>query len=176
MSTSAPADLLPKVRQGVDEAGGLEEWDACSALLCHEIPSLEQDEAEFLLARAHQWRSWASARSDMARKYIKTSLPNTRQLKAALSWLTAGSAGTGPLELSPEQLLNSIREFPNVYLIKPEETYHRALKVAPSEFKDPDAFKELILKRPEALQFTFNCEDTGCQSECGSCWVTNANR
>ena len=36
--------------------------------------------------------------------------------------------------------------------------------------------KYLIQNDPNVLQVTFNCGDEGCQSECGSCWVTYENR
>ena len=179
-ASSVPIDtsILVKVREGVEEAAGdLEEWNTCVSLLSNNALDggllLEADEAEYLLAKAHRWRAWATARSDLTRKFVKTSLPKVEELQATLNWFSEG-----PLQiLSSDQLLTALRAFPETYLIAPETTYQKALQVAPKEYReDPSIFHNLIMERPEALQFTVNCEDTGCQSECGSCWVTNANR
>lgn len=172
VSTTVVSDeILAKIRQGLDDAGGLEDWKAAIDKLCATM-NIEAGEAELLLAKAHQWKAWASTRSDLMRKYITPTIPDVEKMERALLWL---SSTDGPLEFTKEQLLHSIRQQPNLYLTTPEETYKQALKVAPAEYKDSSVFRKLILERPEAIQFTFNCEETGCQSECGSCWNTQVS-
>jgi hypothetical protein len=121
------------------------------------------------LARAWNWKSWAVTTSKMARRYIKPLPPNVEQLQAAITWLQE----TGPLHLStPQQLATAIASDPVSYLIDPCTSYQRALQAAPSEYQDEKAFLALILAKPAAMKNYYNCDGSGCNSECGNCWVS----
>ena len=131
-------------------------------------------DAEVLLAKTFQWKGWASA-TPLMRKWMTPQVPNVATLQEGFDWLTMEG---GPLELSQDQLRTAVLHSPKTYLMNnPESTYHLALQVAPKDVvSTPSDFKALILKDPAFLQVTYNCSDEGCQSECGSCWVTYMNR
>lgn len=168
--TASVSDLLPAIRKGVAEAGGEGAWvesvDVLSDLLISEA-----EEAEMLLSSALGWKGWAQA-SESIRRYQNPLAPDATTLQQALTWLQEG-----PLELNPEQLRKAIRDSPKVYLVTPDETYKKALKAAPKEYRDPEAFKQILLEDPLVLQCTYNCSEEGCcQNECGSCWVSHQRR
>ena len=171
-SSSVDVDLLEKIRSGIDEAGGTEAWNECTDVLVNALDGAfpTAADAELLLATAFSWKAWATCTSDLTRKYIQTEIPSPDQLKHSLSWLME----EGPLSLSSDQAFLAIQEYPKVYLTTPAESYKKSLNVAPRSFRtNEDTFVELIKQKPAAIQFTYNCEDEGCQSNCGSCWVTN---
>jgi hypothetical protein len=172
--SSIDTELLEKIRSGVAEAGGLEAWEASSQALTSKLGGALSDaqEAELLLASAFSWKSWATCTSDLTRKYIQTEIPNPDQVSEALQWLMED----GPLTLSKDEALLAIQEFPKEYLTTPSESYRKSQNVAPRSYRtDEAAFVSLVRQKPAAIQFTYNCEDEGCQSNCGSCWVTNGS-
>jgi len=163
---SSTTDYLDKVREGIVEAGLEEDWKSATETLSTSI-GIDLPEAEASLAQALNWKSWAVCKSNIARKYIKPLNPDVEIVKSSLQWLREG-----PLALDSTVLRKAILEYPQAYLTSPEATYKQALSVAPSEYKSPDVFRELLLKDPAVLQCTYNCADDGCASECGNCWVT----
>lgn len=168
---AANAELLPVIREGVAEMGGEESWKESVATLSSRI-EIDLEEAELLLADAKKWKGWATA-GKIAKRYIKPEIPDVNELNELLDWLTE----SGPLQLDQEQLRTSIQELPKVYLADPQNTYKKTLKAAPKDYKDPSVLKEMILKDPSVLQYTYNCdEEDGCASECGNCWVSYALR
>eukprot|EP00977_Amphora_coffeiformis_P029693 scaffold42408_cov176-Amphora_coffeaeformis.AAC.2 len=168
-------ELLPAVREGIEEKGVTGEWNTCAELLASEVlvAGGESDsdaviQAEVLLASALDWRAWARVTSTIARKYMKPKLPSSEQLQAAIEWLR-----NGPLEMTdPVNLVNAIKENPSAYLLDPETSYKKALETAPKQYRDPDTFKALLMEDPSVLECTFNCANEGCNSNCGNCWVT----
>jgi len=159
-------DYLETVREGIAEAGLQQDWEAAAAFLSHAL-SIDLPEAEDSLAKAWNWRSWAVVKSKIARKFIKPLEPNVEQVRAAVQWLREG-----PLAVPDEVLVTGVREHPAVYLLTPQVTYEQALSVAPELYTSPDVFRETLLRSPSVLGCTFNCADQGCNSECGSCWVS----
>lgn len=168
-------ELLPTVREGIEEKGATQEWNACAELLAANVLVASGDsesdavmEAEILLASALEWRGWARVTSTIARKYMRPKLPSSEQLQAALDWLR-----NGPLEMTdPINLANAIKESPTAYLVDPEAAYKTALETAPKHYKDPETFKALLMEDPSVLECSYNCADDGCNSNCGNCWVT----
>lgn len=165
-TTTTDFDYLETVREGLAEMGLENDWNAATAFLSESI-SIELPEAEDALARAWNWRSWAVVKSKIARKFIKPLPPNLQQVETALAWLREG-----PLAVPDAVLARGVRENPDVYLLEPEAKYGQALAVAPEEYRDPETFRETLLQAPSMLGCTFNCVDTGCNSDCGSCWVS----
>ena len=168
-------ELLPTVREGIEEKGATLEWIACAELLATEVlvAGGESDsdammQAEMLLASALDWRGWARVTSTIARKYMKPKLPSSEQLQTAIEWLR-----NGPLEITdPFNLVKAIKESPTAYLVDPETAYRTSLETAPKQYKDPDTFKALLMEDPSVLECSYNCADGGCNSNCGNCWVT----
>jgi hypothetical protein len=169
MDPMAGADLLPQIRESVVEADGEESWNNAATTLSSSA-GIDMEEAELHLAEAFRWRRLVMCTSEIARKYIKPVVPGP-DLSQSLLWLK-----DGPLGLGPGQIRDAIRISPEAYLVNPAKTYKHAMAAAPKPYKDPDAFRELCLKDPYALQCTYNCEDGGCASECGNCWVSYGNR
>jgi hypothetical protein len=166
-SSQTDHDYLDKVREGVDEAGWLDDWNAAAGTLAESI-SCTTEEAEAALAVGCNWKSWAVTTSSIARKYIKTVKPDVKTITNSLTWLREG-----PLALTDEQVLRrAVLEHPKAYLTDPAATYGRALSVAPERYCDPAAFRQALLEDPSVLQCTHNCVDSGCSSECGNCWVS----
>ena len=161
---------LDDVREGVEEAGFQNAWKDSATLLA-ETAAMETEEAEVCLAQAWNWKNWAVCTSSIARKYIKPKEPHVSTITESLDWIQ-----NGPLQFNQDQMRTAIIKSPEAYLTSPEETYTEALKVAPKEFRNPSDFNTLLQKDPTALQCTYNCEDTGCNSDCGNCWVAYRKR
>jgi hypothetical protein len=166
--SSNPNDLLPIIREAVMEAGGEQAWKESTQLLSG-LFELEED-AELCLATAFSWKGWAKA-SDMMKRYQNPVLPDPAKVQDALVWLREG-----PLEFNEDQVRSSIRDYPKIYLVEPNEFYRKTMGSAPRKYRDPFILKELIKDDPNVLQLTYNCDGEGCSSECGSCWVSYANR
>lgn len=164
-------EVIDRVRDGVKEAGHEEEWNKSVAILMNTPININDEyEAEHYLAQATNWKSWAVTTSDIARKYITPKVLDSDKLQANIDWVLSEE---GPLKL-PADILSqqAIPKAPVAYLVDPAATYEKALAAAPKQYNTPEAFRELILKDPTALQNTYNCADTGCNSECGNCWVS----
>jgi hypothetical protein len=168
ISSNPNDDLLPIIREAVMEAGGEQAWKESTQILSG-IFELEED-AELCLATAFGWKGWAKA-SDMMKRYQDPVLPDAAKVQEALVWLKEG-----PLELNEGEVLSSIRDYPKIYLVEPNEFYRKTMGSAPRKYRDPFILKELIKDDPNVMQVTFNCDGEGCASECGSCWVSYANR
>ena len=78
--------------------------------------------------------------------------------------------------MNTDQIRRNVEQHPEIYLREPNVMYRKVLGSAPRKYRDDSALKFLIETDPTVLQVTFNCGDEGCQSECGSCWVTYENR
>jgi hypothetical protein len=103
----------------------------------------------------------------MARKFIRTSPPNSSMIESSIRWLQQS-----PLELTNDIILQGILQSPDAYLINPQLNYEKAILVAPKQYQDPSVFRALLLRNPTVLRCTYNCIKTGCNSECGNCWVS----
>jgi hypothetical protein len=169
-AASPRVHYLETVRAGISDAGFSEAWNEATKILS-ERANLEVEQAEECLAKAWNWKTWAICTSPIARKYIKPIPPDATAVAASLDWLLV----TGPLCLSPEAVRAGLVASPEAYLKAPHTNYERALQVAPRKYRDPSAFKALLLEYPKTLQRTYNCVDGGCNSECGNCWVAFAN-
>jgi hypothetical protein len=164
-------ELILSVREEINERGLTADWQACVQIL-QDTPSLQlqdEEQAEILLAAALEWRGWARVSSALARKYMKPKQPNPEQLQAALTWLTTTD---GSLDLMDEVLRGAVQANPTVYLVDPAAAYQQCLESAPQPYNSPQALVELIQEDPTALQYNYNCKDEGCNSECGTCWVS----
>jgi len=190
-STNNAADILPTIRQGIEDQLGeerLDQWNDSVAVLTDQIATTMKnmkdsarttvkEEAELLLADAGGWKGWAMA-GERARKYMNPQVLTAKQLEHIWDWLT--NPKTGPLGLDHDTCLEYIRNHPKIYLSSElESNYQAALAAAP--FPPSDAatiLKDMILEDPSILQYTYNCgvEDDGCASECGNCWVTYSKR
>jgi hypothetical protein len=170
-SSSANLDYLELVREGIQEASQEDEWDEATRILM-ESTRFSQQDAQDCLAQALNWKNWALCKSKIAKRGIKPKPANAQTLQVALEWLQGE-----PLNLNdPEQLQMAILSSPEPYLLCPEESYQKALQVAPSKYKDPFDFARFVLANPSALGCVHNCVNNGCNSECGSCWVSFENR
>lgn len=169
-TTPADIDLLPEIREEIIEREGhLQDWEDSIAILSKLFDNKEE-EAELYLSDAFRWKAWASA-SDMMRKYQRPVLPNAQILQEGINWLR-----DGPLEMNDESIRNNIQQYPGIYLREPNVMYKKVRGSAPRKYRDDTVLKYLIDNDPNILQVTYNCGDEGCQSECGSCWVTYENR
>ena len=170
-ATAAATDLeyLATVREGIAAAGLQDDWTTAATFLSDDL-ALDLVDAEDALARAWNWRSWAVVQSPMARKFIRPIPPNMTQIQNALTWWRR----TGPLagRIPDPVLRRGVREHPNVYLIAPDQMYEQALSVAPEAYRNADTFHSLLVEMPSVLGCTYNCVDTGCNSNCGNCWVS----
>lgn len=164
--SSSSTDYLDKVREEVSQAGVKDEWKDATQLLSESL-DIDLEQAEACCAETWNWKSLAMCPMKSARKYVQTSTPDSQQIQASLEWLKEG-----PLKLNDEQLRECVLETPQAYLASPESTYKQALKVAPKDYRNPEDFRNLLLKDPNVLQCTYNCADDGCNSECGNCWVS----
>lgn len=166
-------ELLTPIRDAIAESSSEEDvatWHEAIDIVVAET-GLTKERSEINLAKAFGWKAWVKVTSKFAKRYMKTSIPNLADLKAALEWAT-----DGPLKFSKEQLSVAIELSPEVYLLDPALTYKTALSVAPKEYQDPNVFGELAQQDPSVLACTVNCVDDGCASECGNCWVSYSNR
>lgn len=174
-------ELLPIVRDGIAEQGHTEAWQECVQILVNAeaLPLLRgnEEQAEVLLAAALEWRGWARVSSALARKYMSPKPPDPVQLQGALTWLTQ----EGPLaslfgdSSKSILLLEAIQSSPTAYLVDPATSYQEAISTAPEPYRNaPDPFHTLLANDPSALQNDYNCKDgdDGCNSECGTCWVS----
>mmetsp|Transcript_27208 Transcript_27208/g.66029 ORF Transcript_27208/g.66029 Transcript_27208/m.66029 type:complete len:223 (+) Transcript_27208:52-720(+) len=171
--SEAEADLLPSIREAIGETGdelAMPAWIEAIDLVCSKT-GLPEDSAEIALAKANGWRAWVKVTSKFAKKYMKTYIPEKDRLEASLDW-----ALTGPLQFSEDQLATAILGTPEVYLLEPETKFEKARSVAPGDFQNTEKFVELATSDPSVLSLTFNCVDSGCNSECGNCWVSYENR
>mmetsp|Transcript_31910 Transcript_31910/g.54441 ORF Transcript_31910/g.54441 Transcript_31910/m.54441 type:complete len:230 (+) Transcript_31910:236-925(+) len=165
----ADADLLPEIRDEIlEREGELTAWEDSVEILSDLFD--EDDAAEIYLADAFRWKAWASA-SDMMRKYQRPVLPEASKISEGIAWLKEG-----PLGMSDDQIRNNIQQYPGIYLREPNVFYKKVMGAAPRKYRDDEVLKQLIGDDPNILQVTFNCDGEGCQSECGSCWVTYENR
>jgi len=159
---------LDTIRQEL--ADHLEGWDSCVAIVAT-ATGMDSQEAELRLAEATRWKAWATVTSDIARKYTQTTIPKPDEINETINWLQAE-----PLALTQEQMVAAIRRYPETYLKSPADNYKKALNVAPRQWRQsPEEFAKLVREQPRVMSLTYNCEDDGCQSECGSCWVTFRN-
>ena len=158
-------DFLPTVREAVLEAGGEAAWTESTQVLSSVF---DLEEAEVFLADAFGWKGWAKA-SAMTKKFHRPKVPDAILLKEALAWLR-----DGPLALNEEQVQSSIKKSPKTYLDAPNESYRKVLGTAPRKYRDN--LQDLIRQDPTVLQVTYNCDGEGCNSNCGSCWVSYENR
>ena len=171
---------LTKVRECIQEISDIEnidymnEWNdsvkIVSTLLNDDdqrIISVEQIESS--LAEAWNWKRYVIITSPIARKFIKTTKPSSAMIVSSIQWLQK----EGELKLPNETILQGILESPESYLIQPQVNYETALRMAPKPYtNDATKFRDLVLQYPSALQYTYNCIDSGCKSECGNCWVS----
>lgn len=187
-TTSNDLELLSSIREGLDEAGYTDEWDKSVQYLSNflsEINNVEDqaekinnEKAEMCLSDALGWKAWAKV-TGIAKRFQKTQEPSLESLQKALDWLNDEDC---PLQSSDgfdrneyeKFLYQAIIDYPKIYLVEPDVQYKKVMGVAPRKFRE--SLPEYIMKDPNVLQVTFNCEDEGCQSECGSCWVTYAGR
>mmetsp|Transcript_21828 Transcript_21828/g.48840 ORF Transcript_21828/g.48840 Transcript_21828/m.48840 type:complete len:228 (-) Transcript_21828:196-879(-) len=167
--SAAGADILPTVREGVTEAGGIEEWEKSISILSATV-DVDSEEAETMLAQALSWRGWAIV-SEKMRRFQRPISPDAAKLEDAIAWLR-----DGPLQLDQSQLVAAIKSSPKVYLVEPAVTYKKAVGSAPREYRDADVFKAMVLNDPSVMECTYNCDGEGCASECGNCWVSYAMR
>lgn len=169
--SSSHVGILPEIREAVmgaaDGAGVV--WKESVEILSELFESSEE-EAELVLADAFRWKSWALA-SEMFRRYQKPLLPEKDEVKEALTWLR-----DGPLKLTDDQIRKNILSHPQIYLVEPEKAYKKVLSSAPPMYRNVTALKFLIDGDPSVMQVWYNCDEEGCQSECGSCWVAYKNR
>jgi hypothetical protein len=171
-SIDADLELLPSIREAIQESAdenSVVAWNECLELVSSKS-GLSPELSELALAKANGWKAWVKVKSKLAKKYMKTSIPDKAKLEAALDWSLSG-----PLSWSQEQLARAIDSAPDVYLLDPAATYAKALSVAPEPYQEPEKFIVLALQDPSVLSCTFNCVEQGCSSECGNCWVSYEN-
>eukprot|EP00587_Corethron_hystrix_P012974 CAMPEP_0113310550 /NCGR_PEP_ID=MMETSP0010_2-20120614/8153_1 /TAXON_ID=216773 ORGANISM="Corethron hystrix, Strain 308" /NCGR_SAMPLE_ID=MMETSP0010_2 /ASSEMBLY_ACC=CAM_ASM_000155 /LENGTH=158 /DNA_ID=CAMNT_0000166033 /DNA_START=255 /DNA_END=732 /DNA_ORIENTATION=- /assembly_acc=CAM_ASM_000155 len=123
-------------------------WAEASSYL-EEISGLDTDHAHDTLAQAWGWKNWATCSSAIARKYLRPIKPDAEAVKRSLEWLKEG-----PLEMDKETLRAGLISSPEAYLKDPATNYKRALKMAPSQWKDPAEFKTLLFQDPSVLERT----------------------
>jgi hypothetical protein len=184
-STKDDDTTIVRIRQAIVDAGGESEWKASieslskNLLLGRVATTTAEQIAEDCLAEAFGWNAWARA-SESTKKYHRPTIPLGVDIDHAIHWLR-----TGPLSLvflsnyvdddvDERLLVKYIKTYPQIYLVKPHEKYRKAMGTAPRLYRD--TFIELIKEDPSVLQITYNCDGEGCQSECGSCWVSYGNR
>lgn len=177
VAANAP-ELLQAVREKAASMDGGESWQEAAGVLAAAL-QVDVEEAEALLAKQFGWKGWFELNKAA---YLKPRLPDPEQIRKAVTWL-AGA----PLHLKPEQLRAALTSRSKGYLSDPEALYNQALAAAPPQFSSPDAFRELVLREPIALQLTWNCENTDpktrglglepgadlhCDGQCVNCWRT----
>lgn len=170
--------LLADVHEGIAAIGGASRWKDTAAVIADGI-GRDPHEAEMLLARAYGWKAWAELNRP---SYLRPKLPpGPDEVRKAINWLTGA-----PLQLTREQLAAALNNSPKVYLSEPERSYAAALESAPEMFGEPGAFRELLLREPQVLDLTWNCERTDpasrpldawgeaihCDGQCVHCWRT----
>lgn len=170
--TIGESELLEKVRTSIDENEGKEDWKSCVDLLRQSAfaDEVDDDLAEWYLAKAMGWVAWNRVTSAIARKYMpKPTIPNVDDLQNALEWMKSTA------ELP--DITKAIETSPESYLKNPAQSYQKVKSCAPREYRnDKQQLKELLRSNPSAIQNNYNCDGEGCNSECGNCWVSFANR
>eukprot|EP00913_Durusdinium_trenchii_P014084 g13222.t2 len=147
---SDPTALLEAVREDLTEKGTLQHWQAAADALAKSLGEGRKEEAELILAKAFGWTGWFQLNRP---SYLKPKLPPApEQITQALRWLS-----DGPLQLSPQQLKVALAKKPQVYLLDPRASYEKALEVAPEQWRSAEAFRALLLKKPQVLDLTHNC-------------------
>jgi len=172
-------DLLPAVWKGVMEMGGIDAWKEVVANMMR-ATNMPELEAELALALAFNWKAWYQMNYPA---YLKPGLPpHPNEVQDALQWLQ-----DGPLHLSPDELRVALEKCAQTYMTDPKSSYFAALSTAPEQFREPDAFRALLLREPHALRLTYNCMDTDpdtrpilalgealpCDGQCRRCWRTH---
>jgi len=166
---TATDSLTATILEGLVEAGGsAEEWTQSAEFVAN-LLKVDYDEGEQILAVATRWKTWATS-GEMARKYVTPTLPKVQDLQASLEWLQQE-----PLQLETNQIQEFVKQHPALYLFQTQDSYRKAISAAPRKYRDAKVFRGLILQDPTVLQCHYNC-DNECAAECGSCWVTYANR
>lgn len=170
---------LTKVRECIQELSDnenidyMKEWNdsikIILALFNDDQRKVSVEQIESSLAEAWNWKRYVIITSPIARKFIKTTKPNCAMIVSSIQWLQQESE----LQLPSQNIAQGILESPETYLLQPQVSYEKALRIAPKPYtNDATKFRELVLQYPSALQYTYNCIDSGCKSECGNCWVS----
>jgi hypothetical protein len=168
---------LERVRQGILEAGHQEQWDKSVQLLTNRTIDgqvlLSLDAAQDVLARTWRWKAWAIVTSPTARRFMPAPVPpNATVIADALAWL----CDSGPLASiwSVSALRAGLMQCPHSFLLAPQASYQSLVcHIAPDVYRsNPQAVLELLRTKPTLFCATANCADVGCQSECGTCWVS----
>eukprot|EP00522_Entomoneis_paludosa_P004311 CAMPEP_0172471380 /NCGR_PEP_ID=MMETSP1065-20121228/67788_1 /TAXON_ID=265537 /ORGANISM="Amphiprora paludosa, Strain CCMP125" /LENGTH=283 /DNA_ID=CAMNT_0013229475 /DNA_START=29 /DNA_END=880 /DNA_ORIENTATION=- len=139
------SDLLVVIREGIVEQGfELSAWELAIDALLNQFPtddtaSLTREQAEWALAQAFGWRSWAKA-SKFVKKFQKIFLPTPEEIEAAISWSTQG-----PLALSTSTLLQA---HPQLYLKQPQAKFVKK-------------FQKIFLPTPEEIEAAISWSTQG---------------
>jgi len=172
-------DLLPAVRKGVAEMGGIDAWKEVVATMVR-ATNMPELEAELALALAFNWKAWYQMNYPA---YLQPGLPpHPNKVQDALQWLQ-----DGPLHLSPDEQRVALEKCAKIYMTDPKSSYLAALSAAPEQFREPDAFRALLLREPHVLRLTYNCLNTDpdtrqilalaeplpCDGQCRECWRTH---
>jgi hypothetical protein len=169
-TTGLDEDLRLTIREEIaaSDAFDIKAWDASVEIVADLLSGTDED-AERLLAECTRWLAFARA-GKLARRYIKPESVQPEQIQASIEWLKGV-----PLELSMEQIVDAVRQYPQLYLLNPADAFRKVMGAAPRQYRDQDVIRNMILDDLSILQYTYNC-DNDCASECGSCWVTLQNR
>jgi hypothetical protein len=138
MSTSNDKySYLTKVRECIKELGESEsidymnEWNdsikIISALFNDDQSKVSVEQIESSLAAAWNWKRYVIITSSIARKFIKTTKPNSAMIVSSIQWLQR----EGELRLPNETIAQGILESPQTYLVLPQVSYEKALRIAP---------------------------------------------
>ncbi|CAE8647810.1 unnamed protein product [Polarella glacialis] len=168
------------VLRGVAARGGAEAWDLAArtlaaALVLGEtaVPSGSSSfseaegeggavqQAEEALTKGFGWSMWMAMNQP---SFFKPEIPDPSKLERALAWLAHG-----PLVLTADQLRAAIAASPKSFLRDPERNYAAALEAAPEQFRDPSAFRALLLREPKVLELSWDCKGS-CSAQCARCW------
>lgn len=180
---SESENMLLAVQKAVAAMGGTDAWKEVTAVMVR-ATNMPELEAELALALAFNWKAWYQLNCPA---YLTPGLPpHATKVQDALRWLQ-----DGPLHLSPDELRVALDKCAGTYITDPKNSYLAALSTAPEQFREPDAFRELVLREPHALRVTYNCLETDpdsrpmmtsgfesgeplpCDGECRRCWRTH---
>jgi len=154
--------LLDAVREKVASMGNGAAWSEAVAVLAAATQSTPE-EAETCLAKGFGWSMWLAMNRP---GYFKPELPEAEALGVGLAWLTSPQ---GPLCLSASELRAAVAAAPKAYLRSPHASYEDALASAPEAYREPEAFRALLLRDPRVLELTYDCEGS-CAAQCARCW------